>query len=108
MRVYWDTSALVALYVPDVHSAAADRQLARCAGTIVETPLHVLELGNAIALRLFRREIAPAAAAAARSAWRDDRQQGVLVPARWPQQAFVIAASSWAGRQNTKTARTTC
>lgn len=51
MNGYFDTSALVALYVSETHSRLARRE-AQAAGQIPFTPLHDLELGNA--LRLLR------------------------------------------------------
>jgi predicted nucleic acid-binding protein len=53
---YFDTSALVALYVSEVHSAVA-RQEAQGAGQIPFTPLHDLELANALQLLRGRRLI---------------------------------------------------
>ena len=49
MNGYFDTSALVALYVNEAHSRLARRE-ARTAGQIPFTPLHDLELGNALQL----------------------------------------------------------
>jgi predicted nucleic acid-binding protein len=46
VRTYFDTSALVAVYVSEAHSAGARRE-ARVAGQIPLTPLHQLELWNA-------------------------------------------------------------
>ena len=51
MKSYFDTSALVAMYVSEAHSRSA-RQEAQAAGQVPLTPLHDLELGNA--LRLLR------------------------------------------------------
>ncbi|MGH9416621.1 MAG: type II toxin-antitoxin system VapC family toxin [Terriglobales bacterium] len=92
MKVYWDTSALVSLYIADAHSPSAERHLTRDAGLILHTPLHALELANAITLHVFRGEIAPASAAAARSAWASDQRQGILTPAPWPEGACATAA----------------
>jgi predicted nucleic acid-binding protein len=46
---YFDTSALVALYVSEAHSRLARRE-AQAAGQIPFTSLHDLELGNALQL----------------------------------------------------------
>jgi predicted nucleic acid-binding protein len=46
---YFDTSALVALYVSEAHSPVARRE-AQAAGQIPFTPLHDLELANALQL----------------------------------------------------------
>lgn len=56
MKDYFDTSALVALYVSEAYSQLARRE-ARAAGQIPFTPLHDLELGNALQLLRGRRLI---------------------------------------------------
>jgi predicted nucleic acid-binding protein len=54
--VYADTSFLVSLYSPDVHSTAASATIARLRATVFLTPLGELELLNALQLRVFRKE----------------------------------------------------
>lgn len=49
MNDYFDTSALVALYVSEAYSPVARRE-AQAAGQIPFTPLHDLELANALQL----------------------------------------------------------
>lgn len=49
MTTYFDTSALVAIYVTEAFSSVARRE-ATLAGRIPFTPLHDLELGNALRL----------------------------------------------------------
>lgn len=56
MRVYADTSFLVSLYSPDIHSASAAAIVARSAASVLLTPLGELELLNALELRIFRKE----------------------------------------------------
>ena len=56
MRVYADTSFLVSLYSPDVHSARAVSQITRLRGALLLTPLGELELINALELRIFRKD----------------------------------------------------
>ena len=51
VKSYFDTSALVAMYVSEAHSRSARRE-AQAVGQVPLTPLHDLELGNA--LRLLR------------------------------------------------------
>jgi len=51
VKSYFDTTALVAMYVSEAHSRSA-RQEAQAVGQVPLTPLHDLELGNA--LRLLR------------------------------------------------------
>jgi predicted nucleic acid-binding protein len=49
VTTYVDTSALVALYIPEAHSPRA-RRLISAAGPVPFTSLHELELGNAFRL----------------------------------------------------------
>ena len=56
MRIYADTSFLVSLYSPDVHSTRAVAQMARLRGALLMTQLGELELCNALELRVFRKE----------------------------------------------------
>ena len=56
MKVYADSSFLVALYSPDVHSTRAARHMTRLRGELVVTVLGELELYNALELRIFRKE----------------------------------------------------
>lgn len=57
MKLYLDTSALAKLYYPEPESAAVERWVRKQGGSILFTPLHELELTNAFALKLFRKEI---------------------------------------------------
>lgn len=56
MNVYADTSALVPLYSLDAHSAKAARLIQRFNPSMFLTPVVELELTNALALRIFRKE----------------------------------------------------
>ena len=56
MKSYFDTSALVAVYVSEAHSSSA-RQEAQAVGQVPFTLLHDLELGNALRLLRGRRLI---------------------------------------------------
>lgn len=56
MKVYADTSFLVSLYSPDVHSTSAAATIARLRPAVFLTPLGELELLNALQLRVFRKE----------------------------------------------------
>ena len=56
MTVYFDSSALVAVYVTEAYSARARREL-RKHGRIPWTPLHDLEVRNALRLLHGRRQI---------------------------------------------------
>lgn len=57
MTSYFDTSALVAIYINEAFSRRA-RQEARATGAIGLTPLHELELTNALRLLVGRRILA--------------------------------------------------
>lgn len=59
MKAYFDTSAVVPLYLPEIRSEHA-REEARRAGQIPYTPLHALELTSAIHLNCGRGLITPA------------------------------------------------
>jgi predicted nucleic acid-binding protein len=56
LTVYADTSFLVSLYSPDVHSAAAAATISRLRATVFLTPLGEVELLNALELRAFRKD----------------------------------------------------
>ena len=86
MTTYIDSSALVAVYVPERCSAAARTALTR----VPQAPytlLHELEVANAFALLLGRRSITAAEHRAVREQVRDDVEARRLVPTAldWPQ-----------------------
>ena len=56
MKVYADTSFLVSLYSPDLHSAPAAGAITRLRASVFLTQLGELELLNALQLRAFRKE----------------------------------------------------
>jgi predicted nucleic acid-binding protein len=75
---YFDTSALAAVYVTEVHSPVARRALRRH-GPIPFTSLHRLELRNALELLVGRRLLTGAERDALAAHIQDDRQAGRLV-----------------------------
>lgn len=86
MTTYIDSSALVAVYVPERFSAAARAALSR----VPQAPytlLHELEVANAFALLLGRRSITAAEHRAIRAQLRDDveAQRLVATALDWPQ-----------------------
>ena len=89
MTDYADSSFLVALYLPETHAAAAQRSLRRLPQPLGVTPLHELEVRNAMRLRRFRREISESEYEAALADWTADHAAGVLAalvipwPATW-------------------------
>ena len=86
MTTYIDSSALVAVYVPERFSATARTALGRVA-QVPYTLLHELEVANAFALLLGRRGITAAEHRAIRAQVRDDVEARRLVPTAldWPQ-----------------------
>lgn len=79
MTAYADTSFLVSLYTPDTNSAAAASQMTKLQKGLFLTPFGELELLNALALRVFRRELSPKEVAAAEAALREDIEKGLYV-----------------------------
>jgi predicted nucleic acid-binding protein len=78
LKSYADTSFLVSLYVPDVHSAPAISAMGRIKESVLITAFSEVELCNAIALRIYRKEITELQAKAATRAFEQDIQTGVL------------------------------
>lgn len=78
MTAYFDTSALVAVYVTEAHSKAARRVL-KARGPIPFTPLHRLELRNALELLMGRSLLSSRERDALAIQIQDDRQAGRLV-----------------------------
>ncbi len=86
MTTYIDSSALVAVYVPERYSTAARRTL-RTVPQVPYTLLHELEVANAFALLLGRKHITAGEHRAIRIQVRDDVEAQRLVPTAldWPQ-----------------------
>lgn len=78
MTAYFDTSALVAVYVTETHSKAARRAL-RAQGPIPFTPLHRLELRNALELLAGRSLLSRGERDAIAIQIQDDRRAGRLI-----------------------------
>ena len=60
MKAYADTSFLFSLYLEDANSDSADELNNELQPSYMFTPLHELELNNAIELAVFRQEITAA------------------------------------------------
>jgi len=87
LTVYADTSFLVSLYVPDRHSAEAQRRL--LAHPLVWfTPLHRAEWTHAICQHVFQRKMSAAEAQWVLRNMEDDLAQGLWVQADLPEAAF--------------------
>jgi len=78
VRTYFDTSALLAAYVTEVHSPAARRALRRHR-SIPFTSLHRLELHNALELLVGRKILSAAERDGLIAQIQEDRQAGRLV-----------------------------
>jgi len=78
LRVYPDTSFLVSLYSPDLHSARAAAQVARLRGVLLLTPLSELELINALELRIFRKDATTTEVRRARAEFEEHARSGVF------------------------------
>jgi len=79
LTAYADTSFLASLYVLDGNSALAASRMTRAQLPLLITPLGELELTNAVALRLFRKEVSASQVKAALTLIRKDLQDGVLM-----------------------------
>ncbi len=79
MSSYCDTSFLVSLYLLDANSAAAAARMKLARLPILLTTFGELELTNAISLRLFRKELPPSRARAARALIRTDIEGGIFL-----------------------------
>jgi predicted nucleic acid-binding protein len=60
LKIYVDTSFLISLYSPDSNSAAAAATMRLSQGDHHITVLGELEVGNALQLRVFRKELSAA------------------------------------------------
>jgi predicted nucleic acid-binding protein len=78
VRSYFDTSALVAVYVNEAHSSTARREVSS-AGQVPWTRLHELELGNALVLLRGRRIIDDRQLALLSAHVHDDREAQLLI-----------------------------
>lgn len=88
MSVYADTSFLVSLYVLDANSALAAARMKQIRLPLLLSSLGELELTNAIGLRLYRKEIRPAAAKSSLILLQKDLEDGVLLVKPLPAAAF--------------------
>jgi predicted nucleic acid-binding protein len=85
LSAYADAGFLVSLYTRDAHSPRVTAILQAATEPLPFTPLHRLEIRNAIRLRVFRREITAIERAAALAEIEADLDNGVLVhvPLPW-------------------------
>ncbi|MGH7859736.1 MAG: type II toxin-antitoxin system VapC family toxin [Candidatus Binatia bacterium] len=79
MKVYFDSSALVAVYVTEAHSERARRKLRR-QGAVPWTPLHDVEVSNALRLLRGRGQIDDTELEGLLGHVAEDLQKGRLAP----------------------------
>lgn len=78
MKAYLDSSVLVKLYYPEPESEALQEWILRNRPEILLSPIHCLEMTNAMALKLFRGEIRAEAFAQWRLWFQRDQAERVL------------------------------
>ena len=78
MTVYPDSGFLCSVYSPDAHSVRAQEAMQARTTPLCFTPLHDLELRNALRLRVFRKEITHAQSVSSIRALQTDLASGVL------------------------------
>lgn len=105
MSIYADSSFFVSLYLPDQHSLEA-RRLARHHARIWLTPLHRAECAQAIALRIFQREISAGEAQIVLRDFEQDRAAKFWIELALPEMTFdtcIRLTQRFAGRLNSGT-----
>jgi predicted nucleic acid-binding protein len=81
MKAYADTGFLCSLYASDAHSNRAIKRMRRQALPLPVAWIHQLKFRNALRLRVFRKEIAPAQRDGSLNAMLADIANGVLIAA---------------------------
>jgi predicted nucleic acid-binding protein len=99
LTAYADTSFLAALYVLDEHSTAAAERMKRVKLPLMLTAFGELELANALALRVFRKELPAAYIKAAHTLFARDCADGVL--AIQPMRSSVYTLAKQMARRQT-------
>ena len=91
MKAYLDSSYLVSMYAPDVHSPVTALQMAKFNGSRLLSSLGELEFLNALELRVFRKQLSRQQVDAARSVFENDVQRGVFIIFELDSEAFARA-----------------
>jgi predicted nucleic acid-binding protein len=91
LSIYADTSFLVSLYIPDPHSAEAERRMA-FNPLVWLTPFHVAEWTHAVEQQVFRRAASRAEADQAHVRFQQHRESGLWVEAPVPESIFDVSA----------------
>ena len=87
MATYADSSFIVCLYSPDVHSHEANRRMLQ-KPLVLLTPVNRAELAHSLQRQVFRERIDAATAAAAWDAFEEDCQRGLWVVNDLPDNAW--------------------
>lgn len=82
MRTYFDTSVLVKIYAEEPDSSLADALMRAADVPVSFTPLHALEIRNALRLKRFRDELSEAELASVLELLQEDLQAGRLAASR--------------------------
>jgi hypothetical protein len=86
-----DASFLFSLYGPDANSPLAASKMQRADLPLLLTDLGVIEVANAVALRLFRKEFQPAEAKNVLDLFAKDMEEGVVQVAAVSASAYQLA-----------------
>jgi len=78
LKIYVDTSFLISLYSPDSNSAAAVATMRLSRGDHYITVLGEVEVGNALQLRVFRKELSGVQVQASLRDFENDLSRGVF------------------------------
>jgi len=92
LSIYADTSFLVSLYLPDRHSAEAERRMAS-KPRIWFAPLHRAEWMHAIAQHVFRKEISALEARRAQAELERDLGSGLWLKVDLPESVWETCAA---------------
>jgi predicted nucleic acid-binding protein len=90
LNIYVDTSFLVCLYLPDVHSPQAHQHMAS-QPRVWLTPLHLAEVAHAVAQQVFQRRVSATEADRAYDNFENDRLAGLWLEAPVPEVAWEAA-----------------
>jgi len=91
LSTYADTSFLVSLYIPDVHSLEAERRMASNPAVWL-TPFHVAEWTHAVEQQVFRRAASRTEADQSYERFRQHRESGLWVEVAMPESVFDVCA----------------
>lgn len=92
MKAYADTSVFVSLYLPDVHSVAAQAWLSG-GDRLWFTPLHAAEFFHAVSLQVFHRKSSQVSADKVFDNLKRDRLDRIWLEIGVPDSAFELCAA---------------